>query len=125
MPYEHIKNGTGDDPNSCTFLLYLWLPKSVSYDHPVAAWKHAWTSECMSVVQDQVFGARPPTYKTVQDLDKKVRLYYLPPKLQIPGFGNGATSFGTEPEHPTVELTMQRYVAFAVKETSCFLLLLI
>ncbi|KAJ7035697.1 fungal-specific transcription factor domain-containing protein [Mycena alexandri] len=83
-----------------------------------AAWKHGWTSECLSTVHDQVFGARAPTYKTVRELDKKVRAYYVPPSLQVPGFGGSRTS--TEVEQPTVELTMQRYCGFAIREMTLF-----
>lgn len=70
----------------------------------------------MSVVHDQVFGAHAPAYRTVQELDKKVRTYYVPPSLQVPGFGGAKPT--VEPEQPTVELTMQRYCSFAIKEIS-------
>ncbi|KAF5383588.1 hypothetical protein D9615_003709 [Tricholomella constricta] len=79
-----------------------------------AAWKHRFSSQCLSVVHDQAFGARTPNYKAIQDLDKRVRHYYVPPSLQVPGFGGA--KIGAEPEQPTVELTMQRYIAFAIKE---------
>ncbi|KAJ7460579.1 fungal-specific transcription factor domain-containing protein [Mycena latifolia] len=83
-----------------------------------AAWKHGWSSECLSVVHDRVFGARAPTYGTVQELDKKVRAYYVPPSLQVPGFGGAKLT--AEPEQPTIELTMQRYCSFAIKEITLF-----
>ncbi|KAJ7636037.1 fungal-specific transcription factor domain-containing protein [Mycena polygramma] len=83
-----------------------------------AGWKHGWVSECLSVVHDQVFGARAPTYTTVRELDKKVRNYYVPPSLQVPGFGGSKVT--TELERPTVELTMQRYCSFAIKEIALF-----
>ncbi|KAJ7695125.1 fungal-specific transcription factor domain-containing protein [Mycena rosella] len=83
-----------------------------------AAWKHGWSSECLSVVHDQVFGARAPAYATVQQLDKKVRAYYVPPSLQVPGFGGAKLT--AEPEQPTIELTMQRYCSFAIKEMALF-----
>ncbi|KAJ7918722.1 hypothetical protein B0H13DRAFT_2231112 [Mycena leptocephala] len=72
-----------------------------------AAWKHGWSSECLSIVHDKVFGARAPTYSTVRELDKQVRAYYVPPSLQVPGFGGSKPT--AEPELPTIELTMQRY----------------
>ncbi|KAF8196689.1 fungal-specific transcription factor domain-containing protein [Mycena galopus ATCC 62051] len=83
-----------------------------------AAWKHRWTSECMSVVHDRVFGARAPAYSTVRELDKKVRADHVPPSLQVPGFGGSKVT--TEPEQPTIELTMQRYCCFAMRETVLF-----
>ncbi len=82
----------------------------------VAAWKHRFASECQSHVQDQAFGARPISYKRIQELDKSVREFYIPPSLQVPGF-MGVTG-GDALERPTVELTMQRYIAFAIKEIS-------
>jgi hypothetical protein len=84
--------------------------------HLVCAWKHRFSSQCLSVVHDKVFGARTPSYKTIQELDKMVRNFYLPPSLQVPGFGG--TNVGNELVHPTVELTMQRHIAFAIREIS-------
>ncbi|KAF5336144.1 hypothetical protein D9611_006191 [Ephemerocybe angulata] len=83
-----------------------------------AAWKHKFSAECLSVVHDQVFGTRRPTYDTIQELDKKVREWYVPPSLMVPGFGNA--KIGTEVEQPSIELTMQRYVGFAIKEITLF-----
>lgn len=84
----------------------------------VPAWKHRFTYECLSNVHDQAFGARTPNYKVIQELDKKVRSYYVPPSLQVPGFGG--SKVGAEVERPTVELTMQRYITFAIKEISTY-----
>lgn len=88
----------------------------------VAAWKHRFSSRCMSVVQEQAFGARPASYKAIQDLDKKVRNFYVPPSLRVPGFGNAKIDVTAPP--PSVELTMQRYIAFAIREISKFSFLL-
>ncbi|KAJ7257895.1 fungal-specific transcription factor domain-containing protein [Mycena haematopus] len=83
-----------------------------------AAWKHRWSFECLSVVHDRIFGARSPAYSTVRELDKKVRADHVPPSLQVPGFGGSKLT--VEPEQPTIELTMQRYCCFAIKETVLF-----
>ncbi|KAJ3515761.1 hypothetical protein NLJ89_g1555 [Agrocybe chaxingu] len=84
-----------------------------------AAWKHRYSAQCLSVVHDQAFGARTPNYRVIQDLDRKVRAWYVPPNLQVPGFGS-AKIVTSEVEQPTVELTMQRYIAFAIKEMTLF-----
>src|SRR5947209_7941179 len=68
----------------------------------------------MSVVHDQVFGARTPNYKVLQQLDRKVRDFYTPPSLQVPGFGGSMTDVDTVP----VYLTLQRYIGFAIREMS-------
>ncbi|KAL0060890.1 hypothetical protein AAF712_012354 [Marasmius tenuissimus] len=84
-----------------------------------AAWKHGFCQDCLSAVHDRVLvSARPSTYKTIQEMDKKVRLYYVPPSLQVPGFGG--VKYSREPEQPSTELTMQRYIAFAIKEITLF-----
>lgn len=72
------------------------------------------------MVHDQAFGARTPSYKVIQDLDRKVRTWYVPPNLQVPGFSGSANSKipTGEVEQPSVQLTMQRYTAFAIKEMS-------
>ncbi|KAG9223783.1 hypothetical protein CCMSSC00406_0004876 [Pleurotus cornucopiae] len=100
MPFEKTRNEKGD------------------VEMTFAAWKHRFASECQSHVQDQAFGARPISYKRIQELDKSVRDFYIPPSLQVPGF-MGVTG-GDALERPTVELTMQRYIAFAIKEITIF-----
>jgi hypothetical protein len=92
------------------------LPSDIIQLTAVAAWKHRFSSQCLSVVQDQAFGARTPSYRTIQELDKLVRAFYVPPSLQVPGFGGA--KIGVEVEQPTTELTMQRYTAFSLKEIS-------
>jgi hypothetical protein len=82
----------------------------------VDAWKHRFASQCQSVVHDQAFGAKPPSYSTIQELDRKVRVWYVPPSLQVPGFGGA--KLGTDVTPPTVQLTMQRYIAYAIREIS-------
>ncbi|KAH9479634.1 putative transcriptional regulatory protein C1F7.11c [Psilocybe cubensis] len=98
MPHETTKNSAGEIEMS------------------FAAWKHRFVSQCLSIVHDEGFGTRTPSYKVVQDLDRKVRNWYFPPSLQVPGFGAAAKLVSTEVEQPTVQLTMQRYTAFAIKE---------
>ncbi|EKM50386.1 uncharacterized protein PHACADRAFT_263665 [Phanerochaete carnosa HHB-10118-sp] len=83
------------------------------------AWKHRWSSRCLNVVHEQAFGAKTPSYRTIQELDKKVRNYPVPPTLRVPGFG-GAKML--EIEQPSIELTMQRHIAFAIKEMTIFYL---
>ncbi|KAJ8522699.1 hypothetical protein ONZ45_g709 [Pleurotus djamor] len=100
MPFEKTQNEKGE------------------VEMTFAAWKHRFASECLSHVQDQAFGARAPSYKTIQELDKSVKDFYIPPSLQVPGFV-GVTG-GADLEQPTVEVTMQRYIAFAIKEITLF-----
>ncbi|OBZ66409.1 putative zinc transporter cis4 [Grifola frondosa] len=85
-----------------------------------AAWKHRFSFKCLSVVHEQAFGARVPSYRSIQDLDKKVRDFYVPPSLRVPGFGGAKME--TQPAQCTIELTMQRYITFAIKEISLFYL---
>lgn len=79
-------------------------------------WKYRFSSQCMSVVHDQVFGARTPNYKVLQQLDRKVRDFYTPPSLQVPGFGGPMA----DPEGVPVYLTLQRYIGFAIREMTLF-----
>ncbi|KAF8271618.1 fungal-specific transcription factor domain-containing protein [Lactarius quietus] len=79
-------------------------------------WKYRFSSQCMSVVHDQVFGARTPNYKVLQQLDRKVRDFYTPPSLQVPGFGGAMADLDTVP----VYLTLQRYTGFAIREMTLF-----
>lgn len=117
MPHEEAGTPTAEGEMSCESSPVRFLFDQRLYPFClVAAWKHSFVSQCLSVVHDQAFGARPPSYKTLQELDKKVRSYYVPPSLQVPGFGG--TKVGPDIDQPTTELTMQRYIAFAIKEIS-------
>ena len=69
----------------------------------------------MSQVIDEAFGAKPPRYKVIQELDRKVRNWYIPPVLRIAA---GPHKNGRETEESTVELTMQRLTTFAIREMS-------
>jgi hypothetical protein len=80
--------------------------------------RHRFSSQCLSVVHDQAFGARTPNYKVIQELDKKVRGFYIPPSLRVPGFSGQAL---VETERPSLQLTMQRYVTWSIKEISGYL----
>ncbi|KAH9946504.1 hypothetical protein B0H21DRAFT_743137 [Amylocystis lapponica] len=82
------------------------------------AWKHRFVSRCLNVVHEQAFGARVPAYRAIQDLDKRVRDFYVPPSLRVPGFGG--TKMEVEPESCSLELTMQRHCAFAIREITIF-----
>lgn len=51
------------------------------------------------------------------ELDKRVQKYYIPPSLQVPGFG-GAPMYTAGEAPPSMRLTMQRYIILAIKEVS-------
>jgi hypothetical protein len=71
----------------------------------------------MSVVHDQAFGAKTPTYATILQLDRKLRACAVPPILQIAGFGNSADPRGgAYPE--SVSLMLQRHIVLAIREMS-------
>ncbi|KZT09905.1 uncharacterized protein LAESUDRAFT_722057 [Laetiporus sulphureus 93-53] len=81
-----------------------------------AAWKHLFASRCQSVVHEQVFGARISSYRTVIELDKKVREFYLPPSLRVPGFGGAKL----EQTSTSYEKILQGYCAFSMREITVF-----
>jgi hypothetical protein len=72
----------------------------------------------MSLIHDQAFGGRTPTYATVLQLDRKIRGFPVPPVLQVAGFGNSEPRSGGFPD--TVMLTLQRHIVLAIRETSGF-----
>lgn len=69
---------------------------------------------------DRAFGARPLPYKTIIELDKKTKEFYIPPSLQVPGFGGSKVGIDAQVEQPPIELVMQRYVAWAMREISMY-----
>ncbi|KAI0763750.1 hypothetical protein BD413DRAFT_483629 [Trametes elegans] len=103
MPEEPTKNGHGE------------------LEMTFAAWKHRFSFRCLAAVHERAFGATVPRYSVIGELDKKVRDFYVPPSLRVPGFG-GAPLEGPAGAPPPVELTMQRYIGFAIKEITLFYL---
>lgn len=77
-------------------------------------WKHRFSSECMSMLHDQAFGAKMPAYPTVLQLDRKLRAFPVPPVLQVAGFGSSEPRQGGFPD--TVMLTLQRHIVLAIRE---------
>ena len=122
MAHDTTKTEQGDVEMSCahitSFAGHSILIRCVN---TVAAWKHRFSSRCLGVVHEQAFGARPASYKAIQDLDKKVRNFYVPPSLRVPGFGGAKMEASGPP--PSIELTMQRYTGFAIREISKYSLL--
>ena len=100
----------------CWLTLFFFSPK-------VNAWKHRFSSECMTLLHDQAFGAKMPTYATVLQLDRKLRAFPVPPVLQVAGFGSSEPRQGGFPD--TVMLTLQRHIVLAIREMSKLLLLAI
>ncbi|KAL5536994.1 hypothetical protein ACEPAF_817 [Sanghuangporus sanghuang] len=78
-------------------------------------WKHRFSAECMSVVHDQAFGAKTPSYQTILQLDRKLRAFPVPSVLQVAGFGNSdlaANNLAVD----THGLIMQRHIVLAIRE---------
>lgn len=70
----------------------------------------------MTLLLDQAFGAKMPTYATVLQLDRKLRAFPVPPVLQVAGFGSSEPRQGGFPD--TVMLTLQRHIVLALREMS-------
>lgn len=70
----------------------------------------------MTLLHDQAFGAKMPTYPTVLQLDRKLRAFPVPPVLQVAGFGSSEPREGGFPE--TIMLTLQRHIVLAIREMS-------
>ena len=71
----------------------------------------------MSIVHDQAFGAKTPSYQTILQLDRKLRAFPVPSALQVAGFGTSdVETRRTYPE--TLSLIMQRHIVLAIREMS-------
>lgn len=110
MPFLDDKS----DEHSCELLLVQ--PFHQTNIFLVNVWKHRFASECMSLLHDQAFGAKTPSYATVLQLDRKLRAFPVPPLLQVEGFGTLEANHGNYPE--SVMLTLQRHIVLAIRETS-------
>ncbi|KAI6044218.1 fungal-specific transcription factor domain-containing protein [Pisolithus marmoratus] len=107
---------TGEDDDSCMHVFHLQAVLIYKVlVMTVHTWKYRFTSECMSVVHDQAFGAKTPSYATVLNLDRKLRGFPVPPNLQVVGFGSSANS--TESRHQdSVMVILQRHIVLAIRE---------
>jgi len=72
----------------------------------------------MSVVHDQAFGAKTPTYATVLQLDRKLRAFPVPPALQVVGFGSASAAPTDALYSESVMLMLQRHIVLAIREMS-------
>ncbi|KAH9975864.1 hypothetical protein BGW80DRAFT_1436388 [Lactifluus volemus] len=72
---------------------------------PVDAWKHRFTSECISAVHDQVFGAKAPTYATILQLTGNFARTRFPQLCR--SLASGAQ---------TAPLILQRHIVLAIRE---------
>jgi hypothetical protein len=93
-----------------------YLCRHLSNPFEDLAWQHRFSLQCLSIVYEQALCAKAPSYKTILLLDKKVRDFYVPPSLLLPGFGSGPIS--GEVEQPTMQRMIERYSVFAQKEMS-------
>ena len=85
----------------------------------------------MSIVHDQAFGAKTPSYQTILQLDRKLRAFPVPSVLQIAGFGgpDGAANANGDSEGnaqkyngpESLGLIMQRHIVLAIREMSEYL----
>ncbi|KXN92406.1 hypothetical protein AN958_07024 [Leucoagaricus sp. SymC.cos] len=92
-----------------------YLGDEISHDEAlVHAWKHSFTSKCMSALHDQAFGARGSTYTTTLELDYKIRAFPVPTILTRSG------QLETNPlgSSTALILTLQRHVVAAIRESS-------
>ncbi|KAF8899636.1 fungal-specific transcription factor domain-containing protein [Gymnopilus junonius] len=89
-------------------------PDDNSDENSFNNWKYRFSSECMTLLHDQAFGAKMPTYATVLQLDRKLRAFPVPPILQVAGFGNSQPRQGGYPD--TIMLTLQRHIVLAIRE---------
>jgi hypothetical protein len=57
-------------------------------------------------------------YKTILELDKMIRDFYVPPSLLVPGF-DGAP-LPTPSERPPAHVTFERHMTYVMKEMCRF-----
>ncbi|KDQ61622.1 hypothetical protein JAAARDRAFT_204099 [Jaapia argillacea MUCL 33604] len=91
-------------------------PTDDSVEQSFHAWKHKFVSDCMSIVHDQAFGAKAPTYATVLQLDRKLRAFLVPNVLQMAGFGTSQPEMRPDSYPQSVPLMLQRHVVLAIRE---------
>jgi hypothetical protein len=67
-------------------------------------------------MHDACFGAKPPSYATIERFDDLARNFYIPPSLRIPGFPGGA---GNDPTQDiSDDRSLQSFMTLAIRETS-------
>lgn len=96
---------------------HMPYPLETDREHSFSSWKARFTSTVMHDLHDQAFGAKPPSYNKILELDKKMRSYPVPAVLQVAGFGATGPEVrtGNMTQDP-VQLTLQRHIVLAVRE---------
>jgi hypothetical protein len=65
------------------------------------------------VVHEYVLSGRKQSYKTILELDKKIREFYVPPSLRVPGFEKIPADASERP--PSFKVCAERYDVFSAK----------
>lgn len=73
----------------------------------------------MTVIHDQVFGAKTPSYAIVLQCDRKLRACPVPPALQIVGSNGSSEKYG---DTQSTALIMQQHTVLAMREMSVYII---
>ncbi|KAJ3573580.1 hypothetical protein NP233_g2337 [Leucocoprinus birnbaumii] len=92
------------------------LTDANSRNNAFHVWKHQFTSECISQLHDQAYGAKGPTYAKTMELDRMIREFPTPSILELPTLG--VESSPGPCEYPDITLSLQRHVVVAICETN-------
>lgn len=85
----------------------------------VSAWKQRFCAIGMTVIHDQVFGAKTPSYAIVLQCDRKLRACPVPPALQIVGSNGSSEKYG---DTQSTSLIMQQHTVLAMREMSAYII---
>lgn len=72
----------------------------------------------MTVIHDQVFGAKTPSYAIVLQCDRKLRACPIPPALQVASVTGSSEKYG---DTQSTALIMQQHTVLAMREMSVYI----
>lgn len=90
-------------------LVNILLNSDLITTRAVHAWKHQFTSECMSLLHEQTLGTDVPTYSAIVQLDKKICYFPSLPELSS---DNNSSVCGRD----IYGLALQRHTVLAIRE---------
>jgi hypothetical protein len=120
MAFGTTKNSVGDIEMSCKASLCILLLATEIMASTDNAWMHRFYYHCHSAVLDYVCAPRKHNYEAILELDKRVRDFYVPPSLRVPGLDK--ESAAATGEKSTYQDTAQRCDVCATKSWSRYTL---
>lgn len=108
---EETQFQEGEAELGCTFLSQKYLFRKLIASLPVGIWGFRYTLECMFPVVEATLATKPPSYRTILDIDAKIRAFSQPKQTSSPYEGDSAKTRQTFVRSHYEELSKSAHLA--------------